>query len=539
MAELVVTGTDAEGNAGSVTIEVVKDGSAGETIITGDFGGLIPAGTTARLRGDVNFTDNMHVRGTLTCDETGVNLNGNGFDIHTHDGTLNLVGTEKTAWCNWGDLVVGWQVGDRLGVAPTKVGVYTPTEITWQGSWAATTRPVNSPAVTLLDGRVMQPEVANLSQTVVLRNLQRIMIHEATAPNPQTFKWIKVLDSGQTSVLRMYPIHFHQIYDHSRGSFLEGVVVEGGKNHAYVPHGSHGITFKDCVAYKTVEDAFWWDTPEEFFPPPGTVCVNCEPGPLGAICSLCKRANDTGGREHHVANNTDDCTWDHCLVLDLNSTEPFNPFPLGGFLLGAGKGNKCINSAAAAIRRGTGPSGYHWPSQANRNDGGNTWEFHDNVTHNNQFHGVFVWQNTPDDHDIDDLIVYRVGRIGIDHGSYVNHYRYRNVVVDGAGTFAMTLHPVSVNGEGMLFEDCRTNGVLKILGHQVIGDGTPTTYRRCTFTKVVVDEVGNFQHPSLVLFEECGLAPANFQFISVVPSSIFELWEGGVLAHRWTAGVWS
>lgn len=537
------------GSESVTTVLPVDLPTGGETIITGDFGGVVAAGTTARLRGSVNLTGNLHVRGTLLCDPSGVDLNGNGFDIHTHDGILDLVGTEKTAWCNWGDPVVGWQVGDRLAVAPTAVGKYDPTETTWQGSWAATTRPTVSPAVTLFTGQVMQPEVANLSQTVVLRNLQRIHLHEATQPTVHTLKWIKVLNSGQTAILGMYPVHFHLNGEHTRGSLVEGVVVEGGKHHAFVPHGSHGITLRDCVAFNTVEDAFWWDLPEEYIQTPGVPCPNCDPAtPSGEICPRCGSYRSVNGREHHTANNSNDTTWDHCLVLGLNSTEPFNPMPLGGFLLGAGKGNKCLNSVATAIRRGTDPSGFHWSSRTNRNDGGTTWEFRGNVAHNIGYktivvgNGIFVWQNAPVDvHDIDDFKGYHFGKRGVDHGSYQNRYQYRDVVIHGAKSAALAIHPVSVQGASILFQDFITNGPLWLEGHQIASDGTPTILRRCKFTTVKVDEAqpGSPTHSSLYLFEDCDLAPADFTMVTVNSGSVFELWEAGVLQHRWAGGVWS
>lgn len=492
----------------SVIVPLDIDLSAGETIITGDFGGVVPAGTVARLRGNVRLIDNLHVRGTLLCDPTGVDLDGqNLFDIHTHDGTLNLVGVEKTAWCRWGDSPVGWQVGDRLGVAPTKTGVYVPSETTWQGSWAATTRPANSPDVTLIDGSIARPEVANLSQTVTLRNLKRIMVHEASAPNPQTFKWIRVLNSGETGVLGMYPIHFHMIGEHARGSIHEGVVVEGGKNHAFVPHASHGITYRGCVAYKTISDVYWWDRP-----PPGT---------SGAA---------------NLVNDSHDTDWDHCLTLWVLSTPGQQENRLTGFMLGQGDRNRCVDSTSSCVQGGGQAGGFHWPES-----GEGVWISERLTSHNNKSNGLFVWQNgSTVGHNIIDFTTYRTGKHGVQHGAYRNTYKYHNLTISGCVEEAMKMNALASPNPGdvLLVENVQTDRPVLIAAHNQTSPN-PIVYRNCTFTSVVVrehpaDGQGGYQR-----FEDCGLVPADFDLAGVKPDSIFEIVENGVVLHRWQSGVWT
>lgn len=506
-------------SAGNETVGSVdfQSGSV-ETILTGDIGGLVPAGTTARLRGNCRLIENLHVRGTLLCDATGVDLDGqNLFDIHTHDGTLNLVGQEKTAWSGWGGQrfvgdpvvpVVGWQPGDRLAVAPTAVGVFQASETVWTGDWATMVRPVNSPNVTLVDGRVALPEVVNLSQTVTLRNLKRIMIHEATAPNPQTMKWIRVLNSGEAGVLGNYPIHFHLIGNHARGSLLEGVVVEGGKNHAFVPHGSHGISFPGCVAYKTTNDAFWWDVI------PATI------------------------------NDSNDIDWSDCLALQVTAVPGM--LRTTGFVIGAGVGNKCNRSVAVGtpgkLNFDGSRSGFLWPEEASRQP----WEFKDCLAHNNVENGSFAWQNNTNHHLIEDFTTYRNGRSGINHGAYVNDYAYLGGSMTGDG---FLLHALSRENVVLRVEDFKTDAPLKVLTHNFAFFG-PTVFRNIDkFSQVVYAERGTTEQgrPSWVQFFDCGLHPTDFRLFGnppptlaeIHPSSIIEIFEGGTLVHRWQSGVWS
>lgn len=513
MTTLTVTVTDSQGNQTVQTHDFQTGGS--ETILTGDISTTVAAGTVARLRGNVKLLADLHVRGELRADPTGVVLDGNNnqFNIHTHDGgVLNLVGVEKSGWVFWGDTPTGWQTGDRLAVSPTKPGVYVPTETTWQGSWAATSRPANSPDVTLVDGSTARPEVANLSQTLTFKNLDRMMMHESAVPNVHTLKWFKVLNSGRSLVetggeLGHYPVHFHLLGDTCRGSVVEGVVVEGGKLHAFVPHGSHGITFTDCVAYNTTDDAYWWDFPQ---------------GSEGA------------------ANNTNDVVYDHCLALWVK-VSPEQDNTLGGFVLGAGDGNSIVNSAASCVQGGADASGYHWPSQANQDP--NVWIFTGNVVHNNNTDGTFSWQNDPKNHVIENLTVYNVGGAGIDHGAYRNKYLYRNITITGCDPSIQLLANSHLKAGPLIFEDILTDGGLRLADHHQISP-VFTIIRRVTFTGVVYEE-GKPGHPGLpsrIKFEDCGLTPTDFVLAGAVffihPDSIIEIWEGGQLQHRW-AGSWT
>lgn len=504
----MATETFAVGSS-EVTVALNIDLPSGEQIITGDFSGMVPAGTIGRLRGDVRLLADLHVRGRLVADPD-AQLDGKGFDIHTHDGgILDLRGTEKTAWCRWGDSPVGWVVGDRLAVAPTAVNVYTPSETTWQGSWAATVRPSSSPDVTLVDGSIARPEVANLSQSLILKNLDRIMVHEANGlPNVHTLKWLKILDSGKSVAeageLGHYPLHFHLLGNSARGSLVQGVVVEGGKLHAFVPHGSHGISFPGCVAYKTTGDAFWWD-----------------------------QSTPT-----NTANDSNDTDWSDCLVMHVLPSP--NSLRLTGFIIGAGANCKCNRSVATGVAGflnfDGSRSGFNWPEEASRGP----WEFKDCVAHNNVENGTFAWQNNTKHHLIENLTTYRNGRTGINHGAYVNDYHYIGGSLTDDG---MILHALSEDTHPILIRGIKSNARLQVLEHN-FAFTIPTVFRDGSFSQVIYREAGK---ASWLQFYDYDLHPADFSLFgntgpgsntSINPGSVIEIFENDVLIHRW-AGVWS
>lgn len=239
---------------------------------------------------------------------------------------------------------------------------------------------------------------ANLNRDVTFKNLRRIMFMNGAGAS--VLRYFSVHDSGGPATGE-YPIHFHLNGNSTRGTIVEGVVVVNGRHHAFVPHGSHGITFKDTIAWNTAGDAYWWD-------PPGTNC--------------------SASREDCTVDNSNDTTYDHALAYGV-TTGPQDPrgFRLAGFTLGAGSGNTIRNSVAMNIN----PiavedcSGFHWPEGANHNVGGNVWTFSNNYSHSpSGCNSVFVWQNDDNHHVINGL-----SGGPIDHGAYTNFYDYRDVDV--------------------------------------------------------------------------------------------------------------
>jgi hypothetical protein len=247
----------------------------------------------------------------------------------------------------------------------------------------------------------------NLQRDINFRNLRRIMW--MANGGASILKYFTVSDSG-TSAVGDYPLHWHLNGNSTRGTIVEGVVVINGKNHAYVPHGSHGITFRDVIAKNTTGDAFWWD-------PPGSngSCkkgVGCDP-----------------------IDNSNDILYDHALVDGVIGVRG-----VAGFVLGAGDNPVVRNSAAININS-TNPSkrfctGFKWPEFTNGSSRGvNTvWTFQNNFSYSpSGCDGINVWQNDKALHVIDGF-----SGSGIDHGAYGNRYVYRNfdvtdVLIHAAG----------------------------------------------------------------------------------------------------------
>lgn len=469
--------------------------------ISGNFAGVVPAGQHWHITGDVNLTGDLIVEGLLTTVDT-FTLTGNGFQVLVQNGgVVDLAGQAKSGWVRWGDVVTGWVTGDRLAVAPTSVGVFVPTVVIWQGSWAATTRPVNAADVTLVDGSVAKPEVANLTRTITMTGLRRFHLHDGAGV--QTLRYFALVNCGTAGVLGDYPLHYHLNGVASYGSANTGIVVEGGKNHAYVPHGTHGITFTDCVAYNTTGVAYWWDRPLS---------------------------------DGDLTQDSNDMTWTHCLsIRNLNSTAEGESSRLAGFWLGAGTNVACVDSTATCVT-GQYPksgsmqrSGFHWPENTSRT----SWDFRDCVAHNNAESGIFVWQNARAIVNVlEDFTAYRNGYQGVNHGSYQNRYQYRGGVLTGTG---FMLHAKSAIEGPLAVEDYVSDAPLTITKHNS-QNTDPTFIRRCTFPTVIYGETSN---GSFMVYEDCGLVPANFTLTQIAADSIIEIKEGGVLIHRWQSGVWS
>lgn len=321
--------------------------------------GAVITGTTCP--GMVHGVSTLVGNITLTCDLTvmgagavlqarpGVNLNGNGYQIMFMQGAkADFQGTPTSTWSN--------------------------------------------------DGKTQ-----NRTRDVVFRNLRRIMFHEGAGPS--ILKYFAVIDSG-TSTKGDYPIHFHLNGSSTAGTLVEGVVVINGKHHAFVPHGSYGITFRDTIAYNTSGAPYWWD-PEE-----------------------------------SSADRSNNILYDHALADGVTvGPGDENGFRLAGFMLRAGNGNIVRNSAAINIKP---PhikdcAGFQWPEDAD-----SVWGFTNNYSISpSGCHGIFTWQNDGNPHVIDG---FRGG--GIDHGAYANKYAYRNVDVPyveiHAGGWTMTGGEVDV-----------------------------------------------------------------------------------------------
>jgi hypothetical protein len=389
-------------------------------------GSVCPCNVTgiAELKGDVILQGDLIVDGGSLVARPGVNVEGNGFQImFMNGGKADFQGSKVFTWSDRG-------------------------------------------------------AKQNLQRDIEFRNMRRIMwMGKAGA---STLKYFTVRDSG-TSTVGDYPLHWHLNGNSTRGTVVEGVVVVNGKNHAYVPHGSHGITFKDVIAKNTKGDAFWWD-------PPGT--------------------NDCNERDRFcTADNSNDIIWDHALVDTVtNGPGDERGFRLAGFVLGAGSGNVIRNSSAINIAptHVRSCSGFHWPEGIGHNVGGSTWTFQNNQSLNpSGCHGIFVWQNTSERH-----VVENFSGGGIEHGAYGNSYEYRGIDVPYA----------EVHAAGWSVDGGRIGTVITKKHRQ---DTTPTvTFRDVAIDRLVIRNAGDSgEIAGHYVFQNTGLTCNDVEYQLAVPGT--------------------
>lgn len=201
-------------------------------------------------------------------------------------GTLDAVGSAKTSWTRaaspvadgtrsvtLADTPTGWQIGDRIAIAPSEppsVGTRS-----WRGFDERTIVGISGKTVTLdeptdhahpIVNNTWAPEVMNLTRNVRIEGTPSGRTHVMiTARRPQTIanvdirytgpRWVK--DEWDSQFIQgRYGLHFHMGGDTTRGSVVDGVVVRDGGSHGFVPHGSHGITFRNTIVYEQYEDGY-------------------------------------------------------------------------------------------------------------------------------------------------------------------------------------------------------------------------------------------------------------------------------------------
>lgn len=373
---------------------------------------------TVELKGTVNLKGDIMVMGGTLVARSGVTVNGNGYQImFMNGGRADFQGTPTSTWSNRG-------------------------------------------------------ATQNLTRDITFRNVKRIMFHKGAGKS--TLRFMTVVDSGGPK-LGEYPIHFHLNGNSSSGTLIEGVVVLNGKNHAIVPHGSHGITIKDVIAKNTYKEAIWWD-------PPGT----------NESCSFQKFC---------TVDNSNNVILDHVLVDGAYVNHGDDGYhSLDGFHLGAGSGNVVKNSAAINIRGGANCSGFQWPSSANQNAGGNVWIFRNNYSKSDDCHGIFVWQNDGNNHVIDGFT-----GSGIEHGAYSNRYHYTN--------FSVPYFEVHASGVTL------SNGTIGTViadRHRNASDAT-ATFTNVKIDRFIIDNAG-FEAGRYIL-NGTGLSCGDIEYQDVQPGT--------------------
>ncbi|MGB8360188.1 MAG: hypothetical protein WCE80_02185, partial [Acidimicrobiia bacterium] len=359
------------------------------------------------------------------------------------DGRLVVEGEEKTAWAYEYD--PAW-AGDEVVAAPNTPGDYDTFET------VTSTPPPNALGY--------QTELLDLTRNVRIEGTPEGSTHVfIRSTQPQTIRYAQLRwvapRFGETDATGRYGIHFHMAGDGSRGSLVEGVVIRDAGNHAFVPHASHGISFRDTIAYQVANEAYWWDEPP-----------------------------DGEGDQYDPVNDTNDLIWDHALAAGVSVGNGGNQFRLAAFSLGNGENLRVTNSVAVAVQGEAGieHSGFTWPEGA-----GAVWTFENNVAHNNEADGIFTWQNNDERHDVDGFTAYYNAGAGVDHGAYENSYQYTDLTLLENG-IAVLSHARGEGSDGVdtqVWTHIRTDrGTLLIAEHATPTD-TPVRFVGCDFGDVV------------------------------------------------------
>jgi hypothetical protein len=297
---------------------------------------------------------------------------------------------------------------------------------------------------------------------VIVTNVSRIMFTDGAGPS--TLRNMTIEDSGRPQ-LGFYPLHWHLNYDTTRETLVQNVTVRDSLNRAFVPHGSHGITFLNDRAENVKGPGLWWDAP-------GT---NTEGDPSWE----CRN-----GRDHFCTlDNSNDIIVDGMVVDGVTNTPGDNRgFLLAAYTLGAGSGNVIRNSEAHNVTPShvKDCSGFDWPAKAAGNPGGNVWVFENNSFSGGPCHAIFVWQNDGNHHIIDGFVgtpspskINETGvGGGIDHGAYGNDYDYRNV----------TVPYVEVHAVGWVLSDSDVGEII-LRKHAFAGT---VTFTNTTATRILV-----------------------------------------------------
>jgi hypothetical protein len=415
---------------------------------------------------------------------------GGGMDVVARDvglwvmgaGRLEVAGAPKLAWTRAAGALkagatrialqaapAGWRPGDELAITPTtspdddgNIDAYDVVTVkAISGRTVTLSAPLGNhhPGVKVAPGKTLTAEVLNLTRNVQIEGTEKGRSHIfVRSSRPQSLKQAAIRHMGPRKpdgefsefVLGRYALHIHMCYDGSRGSLVEGVVIRDAGSHAFVPHLSNGITFRDCISHDTYEDAYWWDGAPD---------------------------TRTQGDPSH------DILYDRCVASLVKHDPPYRGYRLTGFFIGRGDRNVARDCVAVGVQGATDASGFEWPEGSE-----GVWKFTGCVAHNNQEHGIFTWQNTGLVHVIEDYVGYHNTEAGISHGAYQNPYVYRDSVLYGNGYAAVAVHATAA-GRPLSFLNLRCDGA-GLSDYLVVAErheprlqvGSPTTFSGCTFT---------------------------------------------------------
>lgn len=358
------------------------------------------------LKGNVSLQGDLVVRGGTLIARPGVNVEGNGHQIL-------------------------FEAGGKADFQGSKTS-------TWSGNGSN----------------------ANLSRDINFRNVSRIMFHSGAGKS--TLKYFRISKAGVSEKVGFYPLHFHLNGNSTRGTLVEGVVIDNSANHAFVPHGSHGITFRDTIAKNIIREAYWWD-----------------PGASNATHNTLY--------DHVLADNVD-------YPLSLGNRGVHHT--MAGFFLGRGNGNVVRNSVARNVDGGQNCAGFHWPE-----DEIGVWTFSNNAAYGSECNGIFIWQNSGHNH-----VINGFRGAAIDHGAYVNRYQFRNLDVNG-----VEVHALGASGDSPIYDGGKL-GQVTIKPHSL--EGGPVIFRNVTIGSFTIDNGGG--KPGTYKLNNTNLNCGSIKYKSVV-----------------------
>ena len=464
------------------------------------------------------------------------------------NGVLDLVGTPKKAWSNLasgadaGDATI--TVADASGWLPGDEIVVTPTESTQAEGFAERQdrRVVQSvdggqvtldqplefahPAVTVREGVTHTAEVLNLTRNVAVEGTPEgrahVILLDIKAPQTISHVGLRHLgpqqawsgdegESGVQGVKGRYSLHFHMSYDATRGSVVDSVVAYDGGNHSFVPHLSHGITFRDCVAHDQAQSAFWWDPAE--------------------------------GEQDGGAVPTHDLLYERCVASHINTTDA-TEYETSGFVMGAGEGNVARGCVAVGLLGSDEANpGYGWhPASA-----GGVWTFEDNLAHNNEGSSIYFWINNTPPTLVDRFTGYH-DRHGIRAGSYTNLVSYRDTTVYGClekGILVVAVPgapeeqpDLTVTYENVYVDQAGLTEYAFEIGGHVVDTTQVTRVVGCEFRGGTVAQVGFPEadvYPQLYEFTDCTYDGTAFfladDLTEVVDIQVRDAVHGAIALH--------
>ncbi len=386
--------------------------------------------------------------------------------------------------------------GVTLGCTPT---TFCPNEYVTREQMASfLARAFNLPIPEVSATSVIGAEVLNLTRNVKIEGTPGGNAHVFIRSSEiSTIENVEIRHMGPRQngegVLGRYGLHFHANFDDTRGTVVRNTVIAECTFHAFVPHLSNGISFYNCISYDTMDDAYWWDKPLD---------------------------------NTQTADPSDDVLYNRCVAAYTHRANLGLGHRLAGFFLGKGVGSVAVGCVAVGVQNGG--IGYIWPEKSH-----GIWGFTDCVAHNNNGAGLFVWQNNPDDHLISGFVAYRNNNTGIEHGAYVNRFRYSNCLLVDNGDSAILLHAGSKVGPDVLdFRGITAHGKDPI--STTVHSLPPNDYTVFTNCNIVPTSgsavyLGGGGHEDRLRFVDCDFNGGAITFDSAVASdSIVQVVENGV-----------